>query len=94
MAPDKLPKFGDDSYQDYERLVAGPHVRGDADLHRSTGDMVWMKADLPRRYDRTHRNVSARKPGSAGKDTSGMLRQHQFEKVEMVSVTHPDNSRR
>jgi seryl-tRNA synthetase len=28
--------------------------------------------------------------GSAGKDTAGMLRQHQFEKVEMVSITHPD----
>jgi seryl-tRNA synthetase len=30
--------------------------------------------------------------GSAGKDTSGMLRQHQFEKVEMVSITTPDTS--
>ena len=30
--------------------------------------------------------------GSAGKDTAGMLRQHQFEKVEMVSITHPDHS--
>ena len=30
--------------------------------------------------------------GSAGKDTAGMLRQHQFEKVEMVSITHPDQS--
>ncbi|MEO0991026.1 MAG: aminoacyl--tRNA ligase-related protein, partial [Pseudomonadota bacterium] len=29
---------------------------------------------------------------SAGRDTAGMLRQHQFEKVEMVSVTHPDKS--
>jgi len=30
--------------------------------------------------------------GSAGKDTRGMLRQHQFYKVEMVSITHPDQS--
>ena len=30
--------------------------------------------------------------GSAGKDTSGMLRQHQFEKVEMVSITTPETS--
>jgi seryl-tRNA synthetase len=30
--------------------------------------------------------------GSAGKDTSGMLRQHQFEKVEMVSITRPEDS--
>ena len=31
--------------------------------------------------------------GSAGKDTAGMLRQHQFEKVEMVSITRPEDSR-
>jgi seryl-tRNA synthetase len=30
--------------------------------------------------------------GSAGRDTRGMLRQHQFRKVEMVSITHPDES--
>ena len=30
--------------------------------------------------------------GAAGRDTRGMLRQHQFSKVEMVSVTHPDES--
>ena len=31
--------------------------------------------------------------GSAGKDTAGMLRQHQFNKVEMVSITRPEDSR-
>ena len=31
--------------------------------------------------------------GSAGKDTAGMLRHHQFEKVEMVSITRPEDSR-
>ena len=30
--------------------------------------------------------------GSAGRDTRGMIRQHQFSKVEMVSITHPDHS--
>ena len=30
--------------------------------------------------------------GSAGRDTAGVLRQHQFEKVEMVSIVHPDES--
>ena len=33
-----------------------------------------------------------REAGAAGKDTRGMIRQHQFYKVEMVSVTHPDKS--
>ena len=32
--------------------------------------------------------------GAAGKDTRGMLRQHQFSKVELVSVTRPEDSER
>ena len=30
--------------------------------------------------------------GAAGRDTRGMIRQHQFSKVELVSITHPDQS--
>ena len=30
--------------------------------------------------------------GAAGRDTRGMLRQHQFRKVELVSITHPEHS--
>ena len=40
----------------------------------------------------SHTQCFRSEAGSAGKDTSGMLRQHQFEKVEMVSITHPDAS--
>ncbi|MEM9032657.1 MAG: aminoacyl--tRNA ligase-related protein, partial [Pseudomonadota bacterium] len=47
---------------------------------------------LPRRYT-AHTNCFRSEAGSAGKDTAGMLRQHQFEKVEMVSVTKPEDSR-
>ena len=32
------------------------------------------------------------KAGSAGRDTRGMIRQHQFDKVEMVQITHPETS--
>ncbi len=46
---------------------------------------------LPRRYT-AHSLCFRSEAGSAGRDTAGMLRQHQFEKVEMVSVTHPDES--
>ncbi|MEL7212612.1 MAG: serine--tRNA ligase [Pseudomonadota bacterium] len=49
------------------------------------------EATLPRRYT-AHSLCFRSEAGSAGRDTSGMLRQHQFEKVEMVSVTHPDKS--
>ncbi|MBU0861479.1 MAG: serine--tRNA ligase, partial [Alphaproteobacteria bacterium] len=46
---------------------------------------------LPRRHV-AHTLCFRSEAGSAGRDTSGMLRQHQFEKVEMVSITHPDES--
>ncbi len=46
---------------------------------------------LPHRYV-AHTLCFRSEAGSAGRDTSGMLRQHQFEKVEMVSITHPDDS--
>ncbi|MEM7268722.1 MAG: serine--tRNA ligase [Pseudomonadota bacterium] len=46
---------------------------------------------LPRRYT-AHTQCFRSEAGSAGRDTAGMLRQHQFEKVEMVSVTKPEDS--
>jgi len=52
---------------------------------------VVNEAALPQRYT-AHTLCFRSEAGSAGRDTSGMLRQHQFEKVEMVSVTHPDHS--
>ena len=50
------------------------------------------EADLPIRMT-AHTQCFRSEAGSAGRDTAGMLRQHQFEKVEMVSITHPDHSR-
>jgi seryl-tRNA synthetase len=48
-------------------------------------------ATLPLRFC-SHTLCFRSEAGSAGKDTSGMLRQHQFEKVEMVSITRPEDS--
>ena len=48
-------------------------------------------ATLPRRYT-AHSLCFRSEAGSAGRDTAGMLRQHQFEKVEMVSITRPEDS--
>ncbi|MCA8834926.1 MAG: serine--tRNA ligase, partial [Proteobacteria bacterium] len=48
---------------------------------------------LPLRYC-AHSLCFRQEAGSAGRDTTGMLRQHQFEKVEMVSITHPKDSRK
>jgi seryl-tRNA synthetase len=54
------------------------------------GDILEETA-LPIRMT-AHTQCFRSEAGSAGKDTSGMLRQHQFEKVEMVSITTPDTS--
>ena len=49
------------------------------------------EADLPLKFT-AHTPCFRSEAGSYGKDTRGMLRQHQFEKVELVQITHPDHS--
>src|SRR6056297_368227 len=85
----QLPKFGEDSYETTNGWWLVPTA--EVTLTNIVHDMVVDAATLPRRYV-AHTQCFRSEAGSAGKDTAGMLRQHQFEKVEMVSVTHPDNS--
>ncbi|MFA8384272.1 MAG: serine--tRNA ligase [Pelagibaca sp.] len=86
----QLPKFGEDSYQTTNGwwLVPTAEVTLTNIVNGETVD----EDTLPRRYV-AHTQCFRSEAGSAGRDTSGMLRQHQFEKVEMVSITHPDHSR-
>ncbi|MCR9113311.1 MAG: serine--tRNA ligase, partial [Rhodobacteraceae bacterium] len=85
----QLPKFGEDSYETTNGWWLVPTA--EVTLTNIVHDMVVDAGYLPRRYV-AHTQCFRSEAGSAGKDTAGMLRQHQFEKVEMVSVTHPDNS--
>ncbi|MBV0890292.1 serine--tRNA ligase [Paracoccus sp. Z118] len=84
----QLPKFGEDSYQTREGwwLIPTAEVTLTNTVH---GDLV-EHATLPRRMV-GHSQCFRSEAGSAGRDTSGMLRQHQFEKVEMVSITDAEN---
>ncbi|SEK49331.1 seryl-tRNA synthetase [Roseovarius azorensis] len=86
----QLPKFGEDSYETTNGwwLVPTAEVTLTNVVHDETVD----EASLPRRMV-AHTQCFRSEAGSAGRDTAGMLRQHQFEKVEMVSITHPDHSR-
>ncbi|MEM9578309.1 MAG: serine--tRNA ligase [Pseudomonadota bacterium] len=86
---DKLPKFAEDSYQTTNGwwLVSTSEIP----LTYTVGGDVLDENDLPRRMT-AHTLCFRSEAGSAGRDTAGMLRQHQFEKVEMVSITHPDQS--
>lgn len=86
---DKLPKFGEDSYRTEDDMWLVP--TSEVPLTYIAAGHVIDESYLPRRYA-AHTLCFRSEAGSAGRDTSGMLRQHQFEKVEMVSVTHPDKS--
>jgi seryl-tRNA synthetase len=85
----QLPKFGADSYETTNGWWLVPTA--EVTLTNIVNGLVVDEDYLPRRYV-AHTQCFRSEAGSAGKDTAGMLRQHQFEKVEMVSVTHPDTS--
>ncbi len=85
----QLPKFEEDLYRAGDDFWLIPTA--EVPLTSLVADAVTNVDELPIR-------VTAWTPcfrseaGSAGKDTRGMLRQHQFSKVELVSITHPDES--
>ena len=85
----QLPKFGEDSYETTNGwwLIPTAEVTLTNLVHGLTVD----EASLPRRHV-AHTLCFRSEAGSAGRDTAGMLRQHQFEKVEMVSITRPQDS--
>ena len=85
----QLPKFGEDSYQTTNGWWLIPTA--EVTLTNIVNGLTVEDSYLPRRYV-AHTQCFRSEAGSAGRDTSGMLRQHQFEKVEMVSVTRPEDS--
>jgi len=85
----QLPKFGEDSYQTTNGWWLIPTA--EVTLTNIVNGLTVEENDLPRRYV-AHTQCFRSEAGSAGRDTSGMLRQHQFEKVEMVSITTPADS--
>ncbi len=86
----QLPKFGEDSYQTREGWWLVPTA--EVTLTNTVAAETVDAASLPRRMV-AHTQCFRSEAGSAGKDTAGMLRQHQFEKVEMVSITRPEAAR-
>lgn len=85
----QLPKFEEDLY----KLDTGSYMIPTAEvpLTNLVRESILNEADLPKRFA-AHTLCFRSEAGSAGKDTAGMLRQHQFEKVEMVSITTPEQS--
>jgi seryl-tRNA synthetase len=85
----QLPKFAEDLF----KTETGHYLIPTAEVSLTNliqGELLDETA-LPMRF--TALTLCFRsEAGSAGKDTRGMIRQHQFPKVEMVSVAHPDHS--
>ena len=85
----QLPKFAEDSYQTTNGWWLIP--TSEVTLTNTVAGDILDAADLPLRMT-SHTLCFRSEAGSAGKDTAGMLRHHQFEKVEMVSITSPEES--
>ncbi|MDE3079486.1 MAG: serine--tRNA ligase [Paracoccaceae bacterium] len=86
----QLPKFAEDSYQTTNGWWLIP--TSEVTLTNTVAGEILDETQLPIRMT-AHTQCFRSEAGSAGKDTAGMLRQHQFEKVEMVSITTPETSR-
>ena len=84
-----LPKFAEDSYQTTNGWWLIP--TSEVTLTNTVAGDTLDESQLPIRMT-AHTQCFRSEAGSAGRDTSGMLRQHQFEKVEMVSITTPETS--
>lgn len=85
----QLPKFAADQF----RTETGHWLIPTAEvpLTNLAADEILDDGKLPRRFTAWTGCFRA-EAGAAGKDTRGMLRQHQFYKVELVSIAHPDRS--
>ncbi|NLL36835.1 MAG: serine--tRNA ligase [Fretibacterium sp.] len=86
----QLPKFADDLYRiEGEDLWMIPTAEVPlTNLHRET---ILEENDLPKYYT-AYTPCFRREAGSAGRDVRGMLRQHQFDKVELVKLCTPETS--
>ncbi len=85
----QLPKFADDLFHTTDGRWLIPTA--EVPLTNTVAGEIVAEKELPIRITALTDCYRA-EAGSAGRDTRGMLRQHQFRKVEMVSITHPDHS--
>ena len=85
----QLPKFADDLFRTTTGLWLVPTA--EVSLTNLAREDIVDDDKLPLRYTALTPCFRS-EAGAAGKDTRGMIRQHQFDKVELVSIAHPDKS--
>jgi len=86
----QLPKFGEDLFKTTNNFWLIPTA--EVPLTNLVADSIVEEDKLPLRFT-AYTPCFRSEAGAAGKDTRGMIRQHQFSKVELVSITHPDKSK-
>ena len=85
----QLPKFAEDQFRTEQGLWLIP--TSEVPLTNLAADEIIDESALPWRFTALSPCFRS-EAGAAGKDTRGMIRQHQFLKVELVSIAHPDHS--
>ncbi len=86
----QYPKFQDEYYR-LERDEMSLIPTAEVPLTNLYADEILSEEDLPI-YLTAHTPCFRREAGAAGKDTKGLIRVHQFQKVELVKFVHPDKS--
>ena len=97
----QLPKFEEDLFAakkgGQEGEAAGESSAlyliptSEVSLTNFVRDVILSEGDLPLKFT-AHTPCFRSEAGSAGRDTRGLIRQHQFDKVEMVQIVHPERS--
>ena len=87
----QLPKFEEDLFKLRGEKEYYLIPTSEVPLTNSVRDKILDPEALPIKVT-AHTPCFRSEAGSAGRDTRGLIRQHQFEKVEMVQITHPENS--
>ena len=85
----QLPKFSDQQFKTEDGLWLIPTA--EVPLTNLVKDKILEEGELPLRFT-AYTPCFRSEAGAAGRDTRGMIRVHQFGKVEMVSITHPEHS--
>ena len=87
----QLPKFGEDAFATTDDPPRYLVPTAEVPMTNVVAGEILDADQLPLRYT-AQTPCFRREAGSYGKDTRGMIRQHQFEKVELVQITRPEDS--
>ncbi len=87
----QLPKFAEDAFATSDDPPRYLIPTAEVPMTNLVAGQILEAGSLPLRFT-SHTPCFRREAGSYGRDTRGMIRQHQFEKVELVQITRPDHS--